>query len=439
VKDIDSDLHVHLLQSLYPEDVYDLARPVMAEIDWNRFDFLNRYEKIIGVRLDPNRILSQESRRVAITELAAAMVFSDNEAGDFDKFDIRTFLPQCVTGYYMDRGLHSKVVDAVVRRHKQDGVRYAEYRQGIGYSDEDKPEWKDWNYRIMYALKHASSEDFQARYIMRISDNMYDAVREFIRENPDVSDILVGIDFTGKEIPVKAHKALFDKIRVDNQSHPSEALDVVVHVGEVYYDKSLEGAIRWCHEYAEAGVKRLGHCVALGLDAKMALSRAVGAHETESVSERLDQIAYDIRYCRQLRDRGVIVDEQKLTRECSELQQLDPRGLVSRWYDENRVDEIRIRQDFVLDTIREMGIVIEVCPTSNRLIAGVRSTEAHPFKRFFESGQKLAICTDDPGTLMVTLSDEVRVVTETLHISTDQLSEQIGNPYDHRLGVHRTG
>jgi len=42
------ELHIHLLQSLYPEDLFNMAKDIYREIDWNRFSFLDRYEAIYG-------------------------------------------------------------------------------------------------------------------------------------------------------------------------------------------------------------------------------------------------------------------------------------------------------------------------------------------------------------------------------------------------------
>ena len=53
-----------------------------------------------------------------------------------------------------------------------------------------------------------------------------------------------------------------------------------------------------------------------------------------------------------------------------------------RPYDETRVEEIRLRQTFVLDCLAESGTVIETCPTSNLRIGAVPSEAAHPVHNF---------------------------------------------------------
>ena len=39
-----TDLHVHLLQSLYPQDIFELGKENFRAINWNRFGFLNNYK-----------------------------------------------------------------------------------------------------------------------------------------------------------------------------------------------------------------------------------------------------------------------------------------------------------------------------------------------------------------------------------------------------------
>lgn len=119
-----TDLHVHLVQSLYPRDVFELGKARYSEIDWSRLGILDRYEQTIGVRLDP-----------------VAMLFRENEAGDPDKFGIRSMFPLRVTGYYLDRDQHDRVVKPVLERHRNEGISYIERRNAVGYSDEDKAEW----------------------------------------------------------------------------------------------------------------------------------------------------------------------------------------------------------------------------------------------------------------------------------------------------------
>ncbi len=191
--------------------------------------------------------------------------------------------------------------------------------------------------------------------------------------------------------------------------------------------------MRWCHEAALLGVKRLGHCIALGLDPAVAVSRRPHAHEAELVSERLDQIAYDLRFAEQLKRAGVPIDEENLRAEQADLAKIDADEWLERPYSPQRFNEIRQRQGFVLNQLTQLGTVIECCPTSNLRIGGVPDTQHHPIHRFLASQVNLCLCTDDPGVFDITLASEIAWVLHHTSCSPKNLSHRLGNPYRFRL------
>lgn len=210
------------------------------------------------------------------------------------------------------------------------------------------------------------------------------------------------------------------------------------HVGESFFDKSLESAVRWCHEVAEMGVRRIGHAIALGMDPVVAVSRRDKAHERELVSERLDQISYDLKHASRLISYGVCVDTATLRKEQAEFQRLPSDQIIDRPYEDRRLIEIRGRQQFVLDHLCGLGTVIECCPTSNLRIGGIPTPEDHPIHRFLKSDVSLAICSDDPGNLDISLASEIEWVLQVTRIGEDELCDRLGNPRRHRLAIERT-
>ena len=165
----DTYLHVHLLQSLYPEDILNLAKDQYRNIDWNRFVFLERYQSIIGEALDPPAMIEKALKTGSLKEIEEVMVYRGEEGGDFDIFNIKSFFPLCVTGFYLDKDRHEVVTQPIIDRHKQEGIAYIEYRQGVGYADAVKEAWKDWHKQFIQFLKDVSTDSFQAKYIMRIT------------------------------------------------------------------------------------------------------------------------------------------------------------------------------------------------------------------------------------------------------------------------------
>jgi len=230
-------------------------------------------------------------------------------------------------------------------------------------------------------------------------------------------------------------KKFFKKLKKDNEKDPETALDIVVHIGEDFFDKSLESAIRWCHETAKLGAKRLGHCIALGLDPEIAISRKKYAHEEEKISERIDQINYDLKHYDDLIDYGINLDKEELENEKRKLKQKKPDEKIIKKYDKNRLDNIRLRQNYVLEKFKEIGTVIEVCPTSNLRIGGVPEYKYHPFKKFYENGVNMVICTDDPGIFDITLDSEVDLISDKFNIDMSDLKDRLKDPYKYRMGM----
>jgi adenosine deaminase len=66
-----------------------------------------------------------------------------------------------------------------------------------------------------------------------------------------------------------------------------------------------------------------------------------------------------------------------------------------------------IQDERLMDYLKEKGIPLEICPTSN-LFTGryVTKLENHPIRAFFDRGLKVSVNTDDPSIFGVELVDE---------------------------------
>ena len=246
-------------------------------------------------------------------------------------------------------------------------------------------------------------------------------------------DVLTGIDFCNIEEghPPKEVAAIFAAVHAFNAAHPERALAILYHVGESFRDKSLESAVRWVQEAAEFGAHRLGHAIALGVDPEV-----YGAHAREEpVTERRDQIGYDLHHCaglRGLRAGGVAVDPTALRAELEDLAALPDNASVTVTYDAARLDDLRRRQAYAMSCIRSTGAVIEVCPTSNRRIGGIDDPAHHPVHRFVPAGLPVVVSTDDPGNFGIALADELDWVCEHTGGGTELRRELIETAWNSR-------
>lgn len=78
----------------------------------------------------------------------------------------------------------------------------------------------------------------------------------------------------------------------------------------------------------------------------------------------------------------------------------------------------------VIRLVKDTGVFLEMCPTSNRQTKAVKDMDAYPLKSFLEKGLKVTINTDDPAIERTTLSGEFQYM-QTLFGLTEEQKQQI--------------
>ena len=94
---------------------------------------------------------------------------------------------------------------------------------------------------------------------------------------------------------------------------------------------------------------------------------------------------------------------------------------------DSRLDEVKGRQRYAMEHIRSLGAVVEVCPSSNRRIGGLKEPFHHPVQQFISNGVPFVVSTDDPGVLDTTLADEIDWVIRAADLgpcSFDEIAER---------------
>ena len=66
------------------------------------------------------------------------------------------------------------------------------------------------------------------------------------------------------------------------------------------------------------------------------------------------------------------------------------------------------------------GITFELCPTSNRITGAVKYMSEYPLSRFIDRGLQVALCTDDPAILGITLGHEYFYAEEKLGLTLER-------------------
>jgi adenosine deaminase len=74
--------------------------------------------------------------------------------------------------------------------------------------------------------------------------------------------------------------------------------------------------------------------------------------------------------------------------------------------------------------VKDRDITLEVCPTSNIFLGLFKNMAEHPFPKFYNSGIKVSISSDDPPFMSTTLGQEYQRVQESYKYS-DQIMNSI--------------
>ncbi len=436
------ELHVHLGGCLYADDLLDLCSDQAEKIDWTLY--ADSYEQAYGKQPDPPALIAAALEGAeGYDRFRRHYVVGPEDGGDFARFQAKFNLAICVYRHWHRLGREDEMVRRLIERLRTQDLEYVEVRAMTGSATGDPIEFLDFHQTNAKIIRECSGRGFEGRYIVSLPRwepiEALKVVEKLLQDSPELVPTIVGVDFCHFEegYPPKTTRPFFEHLKAFNARHPERALDVTYHVGEVFFDKSLESAVRWVHEAAELGARRLGHALALGMDPEVAVSRLPGAHESEPASERVDQINYDLENKTLLEATGVEVDVKNLQAELEELCHVDPATSISRSYSFERLEEVRHRQNMVLRRLEELGTVVESCPTSNLRIASLPAPQAHPLTRFVDAGVQVVIGADDPGLFDITLASEVDWALDHTSVEPAELVKRLGDPRRHRLDAKR--
>ncbi len=433
-----ADLHLHLYGAIGPEDFAAHVRG--REVDWPLYE--EAFEQAYGCRSPARELLARRSAGEAALETVwrDVFVFGDRDAGNFARFQAKFNL--LIAGSAFRRrdeaaalgellGELRFYVDRILSAQREQGVGYAEHRMLFG---PDTPREVVREALECILGEFVAERGMTARLAMSLPRGDPWPHWELAQELALGShgEAFTGVDFCFVEAghPPRAQAAFFQAVRAFNDANAERALAILYHVGESFEDKSLESAVRWVHESAELGAHRLGHAIALGVDPD-----AYGVHRrSETVSERLDQIAYELRHADGLESYGVRIDRLALERERA-AHAARPKAELEITYDERRLEELRLRQDFAMDQVRGTRAVVEVCPTSNLRIGGIREARHHPVHRFAERGVPFVVASDDPGIFGTTLRAELDWVGRQLSLDAAGVESLAQGAWRHRSEV----
>lgn len=83
--------------------------------------------------------------------------------------------------------------------------------------------------------------------------------------------------------------------------------------------------------------------------------------------------------------------------------------------------------------LRDRGIPLEICISSNVCTGATRSLAAHPVRRLYDAGVPITLNTDDPAMFRTTLSGEYEIAAREFGFSESELDEIASNAFRFRF------
>lgn len=73
--------------------------------------------------------------------------------------------------------------------------------------------------------------------------------------------------------------------------------------------------------------------------------------------------------------------------------------------------------------VKDRGIALELCPTSNIFLGLFKDMQTHPFAKLYEAGIQVSISSDDPPFMSTNLAQEYEKVQKAYHFSDDTMND----------------
>jgi adenosine deaminase len=417
---LDRELHLHLFGCLTAEDVWELGKDrwrTKAELlEWYAAEF----QKVWGKLPDWERYWKDDT--LGFELLKKDFIFS--ERADFLKFQASFNL---LIALFKIEPEDTAVLNHVMRRHRNDGLKYAEYRTilPVTFSKEQISTYLTTIAQATLQFEAEAAGSFSSRLILSIprenkqAENQYSLLRAWMDANPKLAHAIRGIDFSYIEEgnPPSAKKDFFAKIYQDNAKRQHSPLAIMYHVGESFRGMSLMSSARWVWQAFDAGAHRLGHAISLGLNPQALQNTKT----TERVSERTEHLLW-IQKNREMLAQGRFEPNfSALHSELSALAERKPEENIEIIYDDHTIHDAKALQEALMHDLSRRGAILESCPTSNLRIGMIEKEEHHPLHRFIENQMKFVISTDDPGIFDIDLMTEETYCKNNLKISNEAL------------------
>ena len=404
-----TDHHCHLFGALAPDEAIPLLADGLHQVAWYEGEYRRIFDRNADLRPLVRRLLSSDA---PADRQAWRKLYTFAGDGGFDAFQATANLQATFCAWH--RAEHDPVLAAeqterviaiCAARCRTQGTNRVDWRLHLPVRCRPALQ-RHLLGRLLTAAAAISDDDFDAGLIVDLprSDPLspLDLLEELRRDHAD-GQRLRGYDLAGDERQQNS-EAVHRLIRALGNEAGQR---LTVHAGEVLGQRSPLAVVHTILGWVEDGLRRIGHGLVLGCDWSHLAGRQ--HYVRTDVQRRLegDLLALSDR----LPEARRIIDPDRCRRRLNADAAVEPEHMQTIVYDRAELDRLAWLQDWTLERCRQLGVLIECCPTSNRLIAGLGPTD-HPLPRFDAAGVTVGIGSDDPGILATDLPTEYRLAAQ---------------------------
>lgn len=404
------ELHLHLFGCLEAKDLWRLGKDLWQErkaaLNWYACEF----KKACGYT--PKWELYWQSEK-GYELLKKDFIMS--EASSFKVFQAKFNL---IIALFPINENDASLINLVYEKCLSQSLKYAELRvpipprfnptQVILWLDLLATSVNNWEKKKTYFTPRiVISLPRENEYLIK----QYSLLRKWQSKYQELKYTIVGIDFCGYEEPFPpiGKKEFFRTVKKDNKNAKHYPLTILYHVGESFEKITLASSIRWIWQTHEFGADRLGHAISLGINTQ----GLINTEYRESIRERRDHLQWLIDQDSRLKKNGFEVKKTSCLKELNELKTKSDNELLEGIYTREMCDELHCLQEAIMKELSTKGAVIEVCPSSNMMIAKLELRKSLTINRFIKASMNIIVSSDDPGIFATNLSNELKLCKQS--------------------------
>jgi len=253
----------------------------------------------------------------------------------------------------------------------------------------------------IFDLIHAAIDNL--KQIDRISEELFE---DFAKENVVYLELRSTPRHLGSNTADDYVALLLDKIAKFEQKQSQMKIRLLLSVSRAEDIEKARETLALAKKYKSSGY-------ILGIDYSGNPFQKTFTYFQEVFQEARDSNLKTVVHCAELPD-------EKTLQETYDVLKFKP----------DRVGHFNYFNDELFNTIHELNIPIEMCPTSNKFTMYLKDYHDHHFIKYYKTKHPLCLCTDDTVVFDTNISEEYYRMLKAFNFTEEQAKEVIKRSYE---------